>query len=133
MTNIIPTVSAATRFDIAREWLASNAPFVVNSFWDRVKRSERLDTAHFNATYGTDVDSNWKTLHEALLIVAGDFLSEKAMANMEDENQHVILHMEVSQASMLEPHEEAAVWEHWDRIDRQEAEQDRYDMYANEY
>ena len=132
MANIIPSVSAATRFDIAREWLDRNAPFVVQTFWGRVKGSERLDVALLNATHD-DTSADWKVLHEELLTVASEYLSDKALHNMGDEVQHVILSMEVSQASMLEPHEEAAVWEYWDRIDRQLAEQQRIDMYMNEY
>ena len=132
MTNILPVVSTATRFNIALEWLDSNAPFVVQTFWNFVKRSSRLDTALLNATHD-ETSADWKVLQEALLAVADECLSDKAMANMEDEVQHVILSMEVSQASMLEPHEEAAVWAYWERIDQQAAEQERYDMYMNEY
>lgn len=132
MTNILPVVSAAARFDIAQEWLSRNAPFILDTFWGRVKRSERLDTALLNATHN-DTAADWRTLHEALLSVAGEFLADKAMDSMEDEVQHVIMHMEVAQASMLEPHEEAAVWDYWERVDRQLAEQQRIDMYMNEY
>lgn len=129
---IIPSVSAATRFEIAQEWLSRNAPFILDTFWNRVKGSERLDVALLRATHD-ETSADWGTLHEALLSVAGEFLADKAMASMEDENNHVVMHMEVAQASMLEPHEEAAVWAYWERIDQQLEEQARIDMYMNEY
>ena len=44
-----------------------------------------------------------------------------------------IAYLEVMQASMMEPNEEAEVWDAWDRQDAQQAFDDKLAMYWNEY
>lgn len=131
----MPFVSNASIFSIMTEWLADNAPFVTTRFYSAVKGSVRLDQALFDSIRGDDDEQH--DAHRALIVelwnVVAGCLSPAMVEELEYHTKNAITHMEVAQASNMEPWEEEEVWAQWERLDAQQAEQDRFDMYYNEY
>lgn len=134
MTNL-PFVSNASIFNIMTDWLATYAPFVGDRFWHKVKRNADLDAVHFTSVHGDDDQQHeaFRTLIVELWDVVAGCLAPNMVEELEYHTKNAITHMEVAQASNMEPWEEAEVWEQWERLDALEAEQERYDMYMNEY
>lgn len=130
--SLMPNVPASALMNDLLDRLKIQYPVIQSRFWKVVKRSDYLDNAHFLASEG-DCEASYKDLLDALIGVIKDSLSENAFKEMMYENQMFKVHCEVAQASILEPHEEALVWDAWERQDEQANIQAEYDMYYNEY
>ena len=131
----LPFVSSADRFDRLGCAIKERAPYIIDRFWAMVKKSAALDSAHFTSCHGEE-DEREKAdamLYSALVDYASTMLPDDEMADIAYEVAQYVTHCEVAQASMLEPDEEASVWEAWDIIDQAAEEQARYDMWRNEY
>lgn len=131
----LPFVTNTSIFAIMTGWLSVHAPFVNDRFWGRVKNNAELDSILFASTHGDDDEQH--DAHRALIVelwdVVAGCLSSAMVEELDCHTRTAITHMEVAQASNLEPWEEQEVWAHWERIDAQQAEQDRLNMYYNEY
>lgn len=125
-------VTFASRLTNLLELVKAEAAFVHSDFWTQVKRTPSLDMAHHKSIYDECEASS-----RLLLAHLTECISESLSASKADELPHrnymYKTHCEVAQASMLEPHEEAAVWDAWEAQDRQSAEDERIAMYRNEY
>ena len=131
----LPFVSSSDRFDRLSCAIKERAPYIIDRFWAMVKKNAALDVALFTSTHGEE-DEREKAdamLYSALADYASTMLPADEMADIAYEVAQYVTHCEVAQASMLEPDEEAAVWEAWDIIDQAAETQAHYDMWRNEY
>ena len=131
----LPSVSSSDRMDRLSAAINQRAPFVVDRFWAMARKSSELDMALFTSCHGEE-DEREKAdavLYSALADYASTMLPADEMANIIYEVTQYVTHCEVAQASMLEPDEEAAVWDAWERMDAADEEQARYDAWRNEY
>ena len=131
----LPFVSASDRMDRLSTAIKQRAPFIVDRFWGMVKKSSELDNALFTSTNGEERQREEAdaVLYKAMLALAYDMLPADVMNDIICEVAHYVTYCEVAQAAMLEPDEEAAVWEAWDVIDQAAEADARYEMWRNEY
>ena len=131
----LPFVSSSDRLDRMSYAIKERAPYIIDRFWAMVKKSAALDMVLFTSSHGEE-DEREKadaTLYAALADYASTMLPADEMADIKYEVAQYVIHCEVAQASMLEPEEEAAVWDAWDIIDQAAETQAHYDMWWNEY
>ena len=131
----LPFVSSSDRMDRLSAAINQRAPFVVDRFWAMVKKSAALDASFFASCHGEEdeKESADAVLYSALADYASTMLPADEMADIIYEVAQYVTHCEVAQASMLEPDQEAAVWDAWERMDAADEEQARYDAWRNEY
>jgi len=125
-------VTFASRLSNLLELVKAEAAFIHSDFWSQVKRTPSLDMAHHKSIYDECEESS-SLLLAHLTECIRESLSETKADELLHRNYMYKIHCEVSQASMLEPHEEAAMWDIWEAQDRQSAEDERIAMYRNEY
>ena len=128
-------VSSSDRIDRLSYAIKERAPYVVNRFWAMVKKSAALNAALFTSTHDEEQQREKAdaVLYSALMEYASAMLPADVMADITYEVAQYVTHCEVAQAAMLEPDEEAAVWEAWDIIDQAAEAQAQYDAWRNEY
>ena len=133
--SILPFVSSSDRLDSLKYAIKKRAPYIVDRFWAMVKKNAALDATFFASCHGEEGEreSADAVLYSALADYASTMLPADEMADILYEVAQYVTHCEVAQASMLEPDEEAAVWEAWDIIDQAAETQAHYDMWRNEY
>ena len=131
----LPFVSSSDRMDRLSTAIKQRAPYIVERFWAMVKKSAALDMAHFTSCHGEENEREPAdaVLYSALVDYASTMLPADEMADIAYELAQYVTHCEVAQASMMEPEEEAAVWDAWDIIDHAAETQAHYDMWRNEY
>lgn len=127
---IFPQVTACQKFQIYMEQAQVLSEAFVDRFYVHIKRSH--DGLWFEYTH-LHTESSAKRLLELAKEKADDFFSAGLLKELECAVSHSITHIEVVQASMLEPHEEAAVWARWERIDAAADRDAQYAAYRNEY
>ena len=136
MANLVH-VSNVSKFNDLLALVKHHASFVHARFWAKVKADRELDFVHF-CYVNDDEDSKEseaasRKLHTALIECCTQYLSPEMVEELQQINRTNILHWEVAQASMLEPHEEAAQWALWEKLDAQHEQDCIMDMYRNEY
>lgn len=128
----MPSVSNSERFTILSDIIREEAMFVISGFFNLVKRTPALDNVWHDANFDSCERSYGILLAKfedyAKSVLPGDMWSDAT-----DRLRAAVLHIEVAQASDMEPHEEAAVWDAWDRQDAQTAFDEKLAMYLNEY
>lgn len=131
----LPFVSSSVRMNSLSYAIKIRAPYIVERFWAMVKKSSELDNALHTSTNGEDIQREEAdaVLYKAMLALAYDMLPADVMADVTYEVAQYVTHCEVAQASMLEPDEEAAIWDAWDHMDAAAEEQVSYDAWRNEY
>lgn len=132
----MPHVPKSDRFTHVMGHLKADFPHIHDDVWNSIKRSDSLDPVHYDAVFNDDEEAYGKllgVLPDLVLNVAGSTLGGCIVVMLHDWEQNFVTHCEVAQASQLEPHEEAAVWDMWERIDAQQSHQERIDLYRNEY
>lgn len=132
MSTPLVYVTFASRLSNLLELVKAEAAFVHSDFWTQVKRTPSLDAAHHRANFD-ECDNSSAILLAHLVECIKDSVSKDMADELLYRTDMYKMHCEVAQASMLEPHEEAAVWEAWEAQDRQNAEDERMAMYQNEY
>ncbi len=135
----LPRVTYQARYEHMLALVNQSAQFVANGWFAMVKRQYdelwfevcNLDNTGEDDSIGDH--ASYATLYELFV----SYVQSKLPADFFDEitarTNSAITYMEVMQASMMEPHEEAAVWDAWDRQDAQQAFDDKLAMYRNEY
>ena len=131
MQNLV-SVSESDRFDLLRQHAKNNVPALVERFWSEVRNNESWDLIFFTAV-NEDGEECWKLLRGKLEDMLEGYLSPDALKDLLYDYNHAVTAYEVAQASLLEPHEEQEQWAIWERLDAAQDEQDRIDMYRNEY
>lgn len=136
MANLVH-VSNASKFNDLLGLVKHHASFVNTKFWALVKADEDLNNKLLCLSGEIEVTAKTEcyaaSLHNVLLDCCNAYLSADFVAELININRTNVLHMEVAQASMLEPHEEAAQWALWERLDAQSEQDQKMEMHRNEY
>ena len=140
MTTTMPRVTYATRYDHMIMLVKDAAAFVADG-WFVVLKSKYNDLWH-DCCYSADVNDEgdesgddlcWSILYSKLQEYIEARLPSDIIEEINSRVQTMVTHMEVAQASMMDPSDEAAVWDAWDREDAQNAFDEKLAMYMNEY
>ena len=131
MQNLV-SVSESDRFDLLRQHAKNNVPALVESFWSEVRNNKSWDLILFTAI-NEEGEECWKLLRGKIEEKLESYLSPDALKDLLYDYNHAVMACEVAQASLLEPHEEQEQWAIWERLDAAQDEQDRIDLYRNEY
>lgn len=136
MANLVH-VSSGAKFDDFVDLVKHHASFVADKFWAKVKADQDLDALHFSYVYenkdSAESEAAARDLHGVLINCCNQYLSVQMVEELQQINRTNVLHWEIAQASMLEPHEEAAQWALWEKLDAQHEQDCIVDMYRNEY
>ena len=135
-SSLVQITSAAKFADLA-SLVKHHASFVHGKFWSMVKADQHLDGVHFSYANSDEAsvesEASARELHEALIACCYQYLSVDMTQEILQTNRDNVLHWEVAQASVLEPHEEAAQWALWEKLDAQHEQDCMMQMYQNEY
>ena len=129
----MPHVTYQDQFNAFMDYVKYESQSAHIRIWAYIKRE--MDQVHFDYCFGDDSsrESSARSLLEfaegKLRYLMGDVIADDIECRM----RHMVTHCEVAQAGCMEPHEEAMVWDLWERADEQSAFQDKINMYRNEY
>ena len=134
MFNFI-SVSSADLFNNLIDLVKKEASFVSSKFWNSIKQNPELNNVHFNFIYGdeNEIENAAEVLTQNLVSMINTLLPRDTANDILNDNEHYKMHVEVSRASQLEPEEENQVWAVWESMDAQSAQNERMEMYINEY
>ena len=131
----LPRVTYQARYEHMLALVQESAQFVATGWFTMVKRQNEelwFDVCNLDVT-GEDDSSGDDPCYAALYELFVSYVQSKLPAEFFDEivarTNSAITYLEVMQASMMEPHDEAAVWDAWDRQDAQQAFDDNLAMY----
>lgn len=129
----MPHVTHHDQFSAFMSYVKDEAPRAHEKLWNVIKRE--MELSHFNHCFGDEATREQAAgyLLEYVEAKLEYYAGEEVALSVADRMRCMIAHQEVLQASDMEPHGEAAVWDMWDRMDAQSAFQDKIDMYRNEY
>lgn len=129
----LPQVTYVEQFESFMSLVREESSRLHTRIWKSI-RSE-MDLVHFDNCHGCD--SEREAASRALLEFSEgkltDFAGEEVAASIAERVKAMKLYSEVSEASQMDPFEESALWDVWERSDAQAAEQERIDMFRNEY
>lgn len=135
----LPRVTYQARYEYMMEQVKYSAQFVTDGWFAMVKRQHDelwFEVCNLDVT-GEDDSSGDHPAYAELYSLFVEYVQSKLPSDFFDEiiarTNSAITHLEVLQASMMEPDDEAAVWDAWDRQDAQQAYDDKFAMYRNEY
>ena len=135
----LPRVTYQARYEYMLEQVRYSAQFVTDGWFSMVKRQHDalwFEVCNLDST-GEDDSSGDAQCYAALYELFVSYAQSKLPADFFEEitarTNSAITHLEVLQASMMEPDDEAAIWDAWDRQDAQQAFDDRFAMFWNEY
>ena len=111
-------------------YVSAMFPSVSARFWNGVKRDNDLNLL-FTAYAYNDCDSAARALRDELLRVCEDCLSQMMLDDIIENLRMNIINIEVAAAGMLEPDEEQAQWDAWERHDLQDDLDAQMDFYKN--
>ena len=131
----LPRVTYQSRYEHMLDLVKDSAQFVVTGWFAMVKRQHEdlwFEVCNLDVT-GDDDSSGDDPCYAALYELFVSYVQSKLPAEFFDEivarTNSAITYLEVLQASMMEPHDEAAVWDAWDRQDEQSAFDEKMAMY----
>ena len=135
----LPRVTYQARYEYMVEQVKYSAQFVTDGWFAMVKRQHDdlwFEVCNLDST-GEDDSIGDHPAYAELYTLFVEYVGSKLPADFFEEIttrvNSAITYLEVMQASMMEPDEEAEVWDAWDRQDAQQAVDDRFTMYWNEY
>ena len=135
----LPRVTYQARYEYMVEQVKYSAQFVTDGWFATVKRQHDdlwFEVCNLDST-GEDDSIGDHPAYAELYTLFVEYVGSKLPADFFEEItsrvNSAITYLEVMQASMMEPDEEAAVWDAWDRQDAQQAADDRFTMFWNEY
>ena len=135
----LPRVTYRTRYEYMIEQVKYSAQFVTDGWFAMVKRQHDelwFEVCNLDNT-GEDDSIGDHPAYAELYALFVEYVQSKLPSDFFNEIMSrvnsAITYLEVLQASMMEPHDEAAVWDAWDRQDAQQAADDKFAMYWNEY
>ena len=135
----LPRVTSQARYEYMLEQVKYSAQFVTDGWFSMVKRQHDalwFEVCNLDSTGEDDSIGDhpaYETLYNLFISYAQSKLPADFFEEITARVNSAITYLEVMQASMMEPHEESEVWEAWDRQDAQQAADDRFAMYWNEY
>lgn len=129
----MPHVTYRDRFTAFMDYVRDESNLAHAAIWRGIKLE--MDLVHFDHCFG---DEETREQSAARLLEYAEaqlprFAGSDVARSVDERMQHMITYSEVMQASQMEPHKEAAIWEMWDRSDAQSAEQERIERWRNEY
>ena len=131
----LPRVTYQARYEHMLALVQQSAQFVVTGWFAMVKRQHEelwFEVCNLDVT-GEDDSSGDHPAYAELYSLFVEYVQSKLPSDFFDEIMSrvnsAITYLEVLQASMMEPDEEAAVWDAWDRQDAQQAFDDNLAMY----
>lgn len=131
----LPRVTYQARYEHMLALVQESAKFVVDGWFVMVKRQHEdlwFDICNLDVT-GEDDSSGDASCYAELYELFVSYVQSKLPVEFFDEivarTNSAITYLEVLQASMMEPDDEAAVWDAWDRQDAQQAFDDKLAMY----
>ena len=131
----LPRVTYQSRYEHMLDLVKDSAKFVADGWFSMVKRQHEdlwFEVCNLDVT-GEDDSSGDDPCYAALYELFVSYVQSKLPADFFDEivarTNSAITYLEVLQASMMEPHDEAAVWDAWDREDEQSAFDEKMAMY----
>ena len=135
----LPRVTYQARYEYMLEQVRYSAQFVTDGWFSMVKRQHDalwFEVCNLDST-GEDDSIGDHPAYAEIYTLFVEYVQSKLPADFFEEisarTNSAITCLEVLQASMMEPHDEAAVWDAWDRQDAQQAFDDKLAMYMNEY
>lgn len=131
----LPFVSYSDRFDCLSCILKDEFPFAINGFFDKVKREEYLDSLWWQATNGADENREgaYVELYGALTGYISNLVSDSVYTDIMARLNTFIVHAELAMLDDMPLDHQQAVWDAWDRMESQQAEDDRIAQWRNEY
>ena len=131
----LPRVTYQARYEHMLALVQQSAKFVATGWFAMVKRQHEelwFDVCNLDVT-GEDDSSGDHQSYAKLYELFIEYVQSKLPADFFEEitarTNSAITYLEVLQASMMEPHDEAAVWDAWDRQDEQSAFDEKIAMY----
>lgn len=137
----LPRVTFQTRYEHMIGLVNSSAKFVTDGWYTVLKTKHDalwFEVCNLDRDLDPEDDSigdhpAYAKLYELFVDYAQSKLPADFFADIQARTQSAVTYLEVLQASMMDPSDEAAVWDAWDRQDAQSAFDEKYAMFMNEY
>ncbi len=128
-------VSFSDKYEALSQYLRDSFGLVYDSFCERLKNEQDLDDTLYKSIYGNEKEkeTSSRMLYGALLEHCKEYLSPKVIDNINENMRQSELHMQEARISQMEPHEQEQAYRFLDKLDRQQDQQDKIDIYRNEY